>query len=184
MKLHRSEITAIGIFSGLACAGGYLFIAVPNVEIFTAIVFLSGVLLGPRNGLLVGVIASIFYAILNPYGVSPPPLFVAQVLNRAIVGYVGGGFRHFLKTEKLAWSHSFYFGLAGLLLTWLYDFMADLSFFFVSGFSIEQMKATFALGLPFYLIHGTVNTFIFATILPLVINGVKKADIINLAKSN
>ncbi|MFQ5752427.1 MAG: ECF transporter S component [bacterium] len=181
MKLNRHEITAIGIFSGLAVAGGYLFIAVPNVEIFTAIIFLSGFLLGPRNGMLVGIVAQTFYSILNPFGSSPPPLLIAQVLNRAIVGHVGGKFGKFLNMNKMSWTKSLYLGAAGLLLTWLYDLMAYLSFFFLSGFSVQQMKTTFALGLLFYLIHGVVNTAIFALVLPFIIRRLTRMDILNTA---
>src|SRR3990172_12571296 len=85
-----SEIAIVGIFSAMAFAGAYLLIAIHNVEIFTATIFLSGVLFGKRTGALVGAIASALFAIFNPYGISPLPLFIVQVLSRALMGYAGG----------------------------------------------------------------------------------------------
>jgi uncharacterized membrane protein len=177
MKATISELTTIGIFSALAFAGGYLFLAVPNVEVFTAIIFLSGIFLGSKNGMLVGLIAQSLFSTLNPYGVSPPPLFIAQVLNRVLVGYVGGRFQTFFDAEKKLWSTAIYFGGIGLLLTGLFDFMTDFSSFFISGFSLQQMKITFALGIPFYITHGFVNTVLFALVLPVLIRAIRRTEL-------
>jgi uncharacterized membrane protein len=177
MKITISDIAQVAIFSALACAGGYLLIAVPNVEIVTAIIFLSGYYLGSKKGMLVGLIAQSLYSIINPYGVSPPPLFVAQVLNRVLLGFVGGRLQSFWDSEREIWVNALTLGAAGLLLTWLYDVTTDFSFFFVSGFSLQQMKTTFALGLPFYLLHGFVNTAIFALVLPVVFRELKRLEL-------
>lgn len=182
MKLNRITITTVSLFAGLAFAGGYLFIAIPNVEIFTAVVFVAGVLLGARNGALVGIIAQTFFSLLNPFGMSLPPLLLAQVLNRALVGYAGGKLRNFSDFSQMKWKNCAMLGLTGLVLTWLYDLMAYLSFFFISGFSMDQMKTTFALGLPFYLIHGLVNTAIFVLVLPLLIRGLLRIELLNTAR--
>jgi LytS/YehU family sensor histidine kinase len=174
MNFKIIDVAQVGIFSALAFVGAYLFIAIPNVEIITAIIFVAGVYLGPRKGLLVGLVGQSLYSTLNPYGMSPPPLFIAQVLNRMLLGYVGGCFPPFLKSQRRLPLVGFLLGVTGLLLTWLFDITTDFSFFFVSGFSIEQMKTTFTLGLPFYLLHGLVNMFIFALVLPVVLRGLLK----------
>ncbi|MFQ5707574.1 MAG: ECF transporter S component [bacterium] len=178
MHSKIQEIATVGIFSAMAYAGGILFLFVPNVEIVTAIIFLSGFLLGSKNGILVGVIAQTLFSTFNPFGMSPPPLFVAQILNRALVGYVGGQFAKVSLAEKKAWLSAFYLGVTGLLLTWLFDIMTDFSSFFQSGFSLQQMKVTFVLGLGWYLVHGVVNTLIFAIVLPFVIEGFKKTNFV------
>ncbi|MFQ5637122.1 MAG: ECF transporter S component [bacterium] len=172
---HRlSEIAAIGIFSALAFVGGYLFIQVPNVEVFTAVVFLAGVILGPRNGMWVGLIAQTLFSILNPYGVSQFPLLAAQVLNRMLVGVTGGLLQSILELEKRFVKPSVVLAFVGLILTWLYDLMAYLSIAFMSGYSLEQMKILFATGLPFYLVHGFSNALIFALAVPVVITAVRR----------
>lgn len=184
MKPGLGEIAVVGIFSALAFTGGYIFIFVPNVEIITAIIFLAGLLLGPRNGILVGVIAQSLFSTLNPYGISPPPLFVAQIANRALVGYVGGRFGRFNYELIKFWRIAVYFGITGLLLTWLFDIMTDLSSFFQSGFSIQQMKLTFLLGLGWYLVHGIGNTVIFAVALPFVIQRLRNVDFLKQVNTN
>lgn len=179
MRLSLSEMSAVAVFAALSYAGGFLLIAIPNIEIFTAIVFMSGVLLGPRNGLLVGVVAQMLYSVFNPYGMSPLPLLLAQVSNRALVGLVGGWLSRRSSDEgSILWAAVTY-GVAGLLLTWLYDLMAFLSFQFMSGFSLEQMQSSFALGLPFYLIHGFGNLAIFALVLPVVLRTLKRTALLN-----
>lgn len=168
MSIKISDIALVAICAALAYAGGLLFLFIPNVEIVTAAIFISGALLGPARGSLVGLVAQTLYSTVNPYGMSPPPLFVAQVLNRVLVGYVGGYFTELPVTHH-GWKRHLYFGLTGLLLTWLYDLMTDFSLFFQAGFSLEQMKVTFTLGLGWYLLHGAGNTLIFAIVVPFII---------------
>jgi len=178
MRLTMTEIATISLFSALAYAGGYLLIAIPNIEIFTAIVFISGAVLGSRSGLLVGVIAQVLYSVFNPYGMSPLPLLLAQVLNRAIVGWAGGWFTS--RTASLNWKvkHAALLGLTGLMLTWLYDVMAFMSYQWASGFSLQQMQASVAMGLPFYLVHGVGNAAIFALMVPVVLRAIGKTAVI------
>ncbi len=176
MRIKIFEIAAIGLFSALAYAGGYLFITIPNIEIFTAIIFIAGVFLGKRNGLLVGVIAQSLYSIFNPWGISPLPLFVAQVLNRAFVGFVGGWYAQYLDKDSSLWLQAIKLGAIGLVVTWLYDLMAFSSLIFISGFTEQGMKVSFMTGLPFYLIHGFANTMIFAFGLPFLIKTLKRME--------
>lgn len=177
-KINIARIATVGVFSALAFAGGYLFIAIPNIEIFTAFIFLSGLLLGAKSGVLVGLIAQSLYSTLNPYGISPLPLFLAQVLMQMLVGFVGGKFQGFSEREKNFKLLSVLFAITGLLLTWLYDVMTDFSSFFISGFSFEQMKVTFTLGLLWYITHGVGNTLIFALVLPFVSRGVRGLELL------
>lgn len=176
MNIKMQEITAVGIFSALAFVGGYLLLPFHNIEIFTAIIFLSGILFGVRNGVLVGVIASSLYATLNPYGISPPPLFLAQVISRALVGYVGGRFGKFLFKNRKFWISAVYLGITGFLLTWIYNILTLFSNLFLSGFSLNQIKVIFTAGLLSYLILGIGNTLIFAIVLPFVVQSLQKSD--------
>ncbi len=168
MKISIAEIALIGIFSALAVAGAFLFISIHNIEIFTATIFLSGLLLGQRNGLLVGVIASSIFSTFNPYGISPLPLFIAQALGRALVGYLGGRYAKFGLEKRSFWIRTVAFGVAGLLLTWVYILLTFSSSFFSMGFSLEQMKIWFVGGLPSYLILTVSNLLIFALVIPFV----------------
>ncbi|MFQ5825092.1 MAG: ECF transporter S component [bacterium] len=181
MNIKIKEIAAVGIFSAMAFAGGYLLLPLHNIEIITAIIFLSGILFGERNGVFVGVIASSLYATLNPFGISPPPLFVAQVVSRALVGYVGGRFGKLSFINRKFWITAIYFGIAGLLLTWFYNILTLFSALFLSGFSFNQLKVTFAVGVVSYLILAIGNTLIFATVLPLVVQRLQKSEFLKQA---
>lgn len=184
MKFKIIDVAQVGLFSALAFVGGYLFIAVPNVEIITAVIFVAGVYLGPKKGLLVGLLGQSLYSTLNPHGVSPPPLFIAQVLNRMLLGYVGGRWQMFLSSRRSLPFTGLVLGSIGLTLTWLFDITTDFSIFFLAGFSIAQMKTTFTLGLPFYLVHGLVNLLIFALVLPVVLRGLQQLQFPKMANSN
>jgi len=168
MKISVTEIALIGIFSALAVAGAYLFIPIHNVEIFSAIIFLSGLLLDQRNGMLVGVIASSIFSTFNPFGISPLPLFIAQALSRALVGYLGGLSAKLNLGKRRFWITAIAFGVAGLLLTWVYILLTFSSNVFSMGFSLEQQKIWFVGGLPSYLILTVSNILIFALVIPFV----------------
>lgn len=177
MNQRIREVALIGVFSALAYAGGILFSYIPNIEVITAIIFLSGLILGSKNGMLVGAIAQTLYSTLNPYGPAALPLLIAQVLNRILVGYVGGRFRVLVQNKRAYWT-AFYFGLAGLLLTWLYDLMTYLAIAIQSGYSMQEMKVAFVLGILWYLVHGGGNLVIFAIVLPYVAEALQRADFI------
>ncbi|MFQ5651691.1 MAG: ECF transporter S component [bacterium] len=176
MNVRLVDIAIVGIFSALALAGAYLLLFVHNVEIFTAIIFLSGVLFGTRTGTLVGAISAALYAIINPFGISPLPLMVAQVVSRAVAGYVGGLFRDRVFTWKNSWLRAWCFGLAGFVLTWLYIALALLSNVLTAGFSLQQLKVSFAAGLISYTILTLGNTAIFALALPVVVDSLRKTS--------
>ncbi len=163
-----------GVFSALALAGAYLLVPVPNVEILTALIFLSGVLFGCRTGMLVGGISAAIFGIFNPYGMSPLPLLVAQVVSRVVVGYVGGLFREAASSDHRRWWRATYFGLAGLGLTWLYIVLALLSNTLTFGFSLHQLKASFAFGIISYLLLSLSNTLVFAIVVPAAIDGLRR----------
>ncbi len=118
--------------------------------------------------MLVGVIASSIFSTFNPYGISPLPLFIAQALGRALVGYLGGRYAEFGFEKRSFWIRTVAFGVAGLLLTWVYILLTFSSSVFSMGFSLEQLKIWFAGGIISYLILTVNNVLIFALVLPFV----------------
>ena len=77
-------------FVAITVVLGYVFAFIPNVELVTASIFLSGYLLGSKKGVLIGIVAEFLFSLLNPYGAANPPLLLAQLIAMAIVGYSGG----------------------------------------------------------------------------------------------
>ena len=66
--------------------------SVPNFESLSLVALCSGVLLGPRDGVIVGSLTMLLYTLLNPYGPAPPLVMIAQVLGMALAATSGALF--------------------------------------------------------------------------------------------
>lgn len=166
--MQIKEIAIVGVFSALAYAGGYALIFVPNVEIFTALIFLAGLIFGVRIGVLVGCIASFLFGVLNPYGVSPLPLLVAQVLSRMLVGFAGGLLRSTFMDSKPFWFRGSVYGVTSVFLIWTYILFTSLGGLIAFGYSFDQFKVYFLSGLPSYLLLSVCNVLVFVFLLPWI----------------
>ena len=89
------KIAILSTFAALAVVFGYMLAFIPNIEIFTLTIFLSGFILGKKEGLFVGLLSSIIFTLLNPLNPSPPPLFLYQITHYSLTGLLGGFLRHY-----------------------------------------------------------------------------------------
>jgi len=162
-----------GLFAAVSAALGFAFIAIPNIELITASIFLSGLILGPLRGLLVGILAELIFAGLNPMGTSFPPLMAAQLASMGITGMCGG----ILGRSAKEWGQVqlvLISGIAGLVLTINFDFWTTLSFPLSTGMNTAQTINTLKLGIPFAIPHLAGNTIIFAVIIPPAFTRIRK----------
>lgn len=164
------KIYLAALLVALSVTVGYLFIAIPNLEMITASIFISGFLTGPLYGLLIGAFAEFLYSFFNPMGAPIPPLLVAQVLCMMLAGFVGG------LTQKLNWLTKpapvrvTYFAATGFILTLVYDILTTLSFVLFAGEPTQAKFLTVLLaGSVFYLLHQFTNAVIFALLVPLLL---------------
>ena len=162
MQNQTRRIIQTGLFVALVVVLGFLLAEVPNVELMTVTVFLSGVILGPVNGIIVGTISIIIYSLFNPYGPPLPPLVLAQILGFALVGWSGGILRRrILPRDKAAYLFS---ALAGLMLTLIYDSLTTAATAFIvlgrEGFA-RGLAGCFIAGSLFIVIHTFSNTIVF-----------------------
>ncbi len=172
MNNTLKKTTQLGAFTALAVTMGYLFSVVPNVEMVTATIFIAGFIMGPWEGLAVGIVAEGLYSLFNPYGPAAPPLFIAQVVSMAITGFVGGHFgKH--RSGLTPWA-PVYLALAGLGLSLLFAVLTTLSFMPLAGLSFHQLTGSFIYGIGFYLTHILSNTLIFLTVVPILIRVLSK----------
>ena len=151
------KIALAGLLSSLAVALGFLLIAVPNVELMTLTVFVSGGLLGLRGGILVGVVSMLIYSIANPMGAAIPMVTVSQAIGLGIVGAAGAAapaVRHIWKGRMV---RNIIFASAGLLLTIVYDFLTNLAL----GISMGTVIAVLVAGIVFSVVHFVSNALIF-----------------------
>jgi len=158
-------IVVTAIFIALAVAGGMALVQIPNVEMITVTVFLSGMLLGAWRGTMVGAIAESLYSGFNPYGAAPPPVMVAQVLCMALAGASGGIVASAFKPRTPPiWS----FALAGFTVTLLFDLATTAGFAVMIGQSFKAFLAALVFGTAFTVTHVATNTLIFCLLLPIL----------------
>lgn len=133
---------------------------IPNVEILTLVVFSAGVLLGARDGALVGAVTMIVYSLLNPYGPVHPYVTVAQVLGEVGAGLGGAAFAALGFLEARPLLRATLLASCGIIVTALFDFVTNVA----TGIVFGQMRATLIGGIPFALIHMGTNAVLFATL--------------------
>ena len=100
---NLTKLVRAAMFAALAVGLGYSLMLVPNIELITVIIFLSGLTLGIRWGILVGAVSEFIFSAMNPLGSSLmfPPLIAAQIISMIIVGLSGGLLRPVFFKKKL-----------------------------------------------------------------------------------
>jgi hypothetical protein len=155
----------------LIVAAGYSLAGVPNVELVTLLVFLSGFLLGPRLGPVVGAASWGLFSTLNPMGAAVPPILAAQVLAGAVIGLTGALAGPFILERVRRPVGMLICGVAGLLLTLLFQvFVNTAAFFtFVDDRGVRAFWVFMAGGIAFTAMHLIWNTALFfATLRPVM----------------
>ncbi len=150
---------------------GYALAGVPNIELMTVAVFVSGFLLGPGLGAVVGAVSATMFSVFNPLGAALPPLLIAQALSQALVGVAGGCVGPVLINCGKRWISFAGAGILGLLLTLVYDIATNVGAFVV--FSGERTLGNLVkfvgAGIVFMVLHLVWNTLVFAVVLTPVL---------------
>lgn len=169
MTARLRQITFIGIFIAMIIGLGYALALVPNIELVTALVFLSGVLMGFRKGLVVAIIGEFLFSALNPIGSGLlfPPMLISQVIAMAIISTVGALMRSFILKKSISVANTFLIAATGFGVTLLYDVLVSAAYPLSAGFGIRETIATIITGVSFSLLHLIANTFIFVFFIPL-----------------
>jgi hypothetical protein len=162
MSSRRLSYAALLVAAGLT---GVYAEPIPNFEVLTLVVFCSGVLLGARDGALVGVVSELVFSLLNPYGAVHPLITVSQVLGIAAAGAAGGVAARMSLPAAAPAVRASILALLAIGLTGFFDFVTNLAVGLVYG----QITVTLLGGIPFSLVHIGTNALLFALIgTPLV----------------
>ncbi|MFX1577613.1 MAG: ECF transporter S component [Promethearchaeota archaeon] len=156
------RIALVAIFAALAVGGNYALSAIPNIELSSIMVFLSGFLFGPLIGVLVAFIAMIIYQIWNPWGAFIPPIGLAVIGCTVFIGIIGGILGKAL--QRFDYSDTKWFlmpALFGILLTLLFDLITNFAYTVTFGMPFIVALIT---GLPFTAVHVTTNAILFGLI--------------------
>lgn len=174
--MSSRRIAYSGLFIALTIALGFALVAIPNLEMITATVFIAGWLLGPGMGVVVGGVAELIFSSLNPVGsgLMFPPLLLAQIIAIAVVGAFGGLARRgeiFFLANKGGF---FALGVLGGLLTLFYDILTTLSFPLTAGFTGGQLWGTVLVGMGLTGLHVISNSLIFAILVPQILKTIHR----------
>ena len=168
------KVAILSTFAALAVVFGYMLAFIPNIEIFTLTIFLSGFILGKKEGLIVGLLSSMIFTFFNPLGTSPLPLFLYQVAHYSLTGFLGGFLRQYFnkrnyfkpKDDLYIFPILVILGLTGALITFLYDILSTFFGAMLFSQSFEYFLTTYLAGIIFTTIHLIGNVLGFIFILP------------------
>ncbi len=126
----------------------------------TLVVFCSGVLLGARDGALVGGLTMLAYSLLNPYGPAHPLVTAAQVAGNAVTGLAGAAFARLGLPSRPAAARLVALVATAIAVTATYDLLTNVA----TGLVFGQMRTWLLAGIPFALWHIGWNIALFATL--------------------
>jgi hypothetical protein len=160
---HLRTIVIVAVLVAMAVALGFGLAHVPNVELITLVVFISGHLMGIWTGMMVGAVSMGLFTVLNPMGMPVIPLALSQVTAMALIGMLGGATRRWIGWGRV-WARM---ALCGFAATVFYDLVTNLVMALSLGM-LGQLAKVLIAGLTFSLLHMISNTVIFAAAGPLV----------------
>jgi len=169
--MDLNKLVRASIFTALAIGLGFSLLMVPNVELITVIVFLSGLTLGVRWGILVGGTAEFIFSVLNPFGSGLvfPPLLISQVVSMILIGAFGGILRSVFFKKQFSSKRIAILALTGFILTFIFDSLTTLSYPISVGFDFPQTFGIYLSGIGFTLLHQVSNAIIFPIVVPKVV---------------
>jgi hypothetical protein len=176
------RISLIGTFTALSIVLGYALAYIPNIEVFTLMIFLSGFIMGKKEGAIIGLLSASIFTFFNPLGPSPPPLFIYQLVHYSLTGISGGLAKDFMLNRKFfkpkedlyVFQVMVIFGVIGGILTFLFDILSTLFGGFMVSTSIDYFIASYLFGIVFTTVHLIGNILVFVFLLPGLIQIIMK----------
>ena len=154
------KVALVSIMTALALVGSYVFIAIPNVELGSVVLFITGLVFGIEIGLATMLISAVIFSMINPWGAAVPIILLSQVIAWAIIVITG----YLVSLNKTPERYKqLYLGVLGFLVTLIFDLITNLGYSI--GFSIPYSIAL-ATGLPYLVVHVISNTIIFSQGIP------------------
>lgn len=168
------RVALTGVFTALSVILGYMLIFLPNIELITLMIFLSGFMIGKKEGLLVGAFSSFIFCFFNPMGSSSLPLFTVQLTYYSSVGLMGGITKQLIQDKKFFKpSEDLYvypvliiFGTLAVVMTTLFSVFIEFAGYISIAGAAVPFLTYFLLGIPYSIIHIIGNLLGFVIILP------------------
>ena len=182
LERRSFRISLIATFTALAIVLGYAMAYIPNIEVFTLMIFLSGFIMSKKEGAIIGLLSASIFTFFNPFGPSPPPLFIYQLIHYSLTGISGGLVKDFMVNRKFfkpkedlyVYQVMIIFGVIGGILTFLFDILSTLLGGFTVSTSIDYFIASYLFGIVFTTVHLIGNILVFVFLLPGLIQIILK----------
>lgn len=169
--MELNNLVRASVFSALAIGLGFSLLMVPNIELISVIVFLAGLTLGKKWGIIVGGTSEMIFSSMNPFGsgLMFPPLLISQVLSMIIIGLAGGLLRSVFNRKEYSPKLIALLAICGFFLTFIFDSLTSLSYPISMGFDFAQTFGIYIAGIGFTLMHQISNAIIFPIVVPKVV---------------
>ncbi len=176
------RISLIATFTALAIVLGYAMAYIPNIEVFTLMIFLSGFIMSKKEGAIIGLLSASIFTFFNPFGPSSPPLFIYQLIHYSLTGMSGALTKDFMLNRKFfkpredlyVYQVLVIFGVVGGILTFSFDILSTLFGGFVVSTSLDYFIAMYLFGIVFTTVHLIGNILVFVFLLPGLIQIILK----------
>jgi hypothetical protein len=166
LNLRIRRIAVAGLLAALALAINFPLLGVPNLELFSLCMFISGVYLSFWGGFMVPLVAGLIFIVFNPNG--PPTLITvaaAQIIGFLLFGLIGALLGRSLLLNKNRVVGMTFCAAIGVVFTFIYDLLTNVAF----GLSIGPFWPTVIAGIAFSLWHMASNGLIFGIAEPIIV---------------
>ncbi|HET6349822.1 MAG TPA: hypothetical protein VFH88_12130, partial [Candidatus Krumholzibacteria bacterium] len=139
--MRATRITLLAcLLTALMFAAGQALAGVPNVEAVTLLAFVSGYLLGPWWGAVVGAAGMGAHSLFNVMGAAPAPVWISQVVCFAVIGMCGGWLAPRLVRISARSAQAILSALTGVLLTFVYQVVVNAVSFWTFATQVPLWK--------------------------------------------
>ena len=167
------KVAIVASYAGVSVGGAYMLTLLPNIEIFSMLLFLGGMLFGKRLGLIISLVAALIYGLFNIYGASPWPILIVQLGCYGSLGLLGGFFKDSRTIHPITRRTQGIFGLVGTCFALGYTLLADIMFpLFTGGQNTIALWVLY--GMPMRLILMICDLITFSQLVPLVYISIEK----------
>jgi hypothetical protein len=164
--MRATRITLLAcLLTALVYAAGEALAGVPNVEVITLLVFVSGFLLGPWWGAVVGGAGMGAHSLFNALGTAAPPVWVTQVLCYAFTGFCGAWIGPRIAALGTRTAQSLASAAAGIALVVFYQLAVNVASFVAFAAHVPLWTYVWG-GLAFAAIQVVWNAALFFVTLP------------------
>jgi len=159
--MYNTRIAVLAsLLVALIVAAGQALAGVPNIELITFLVFVSGFLLGAPVGAVVGGAAMGVHSMFNAMGGAVLPVLVVQVLCYAAIGAIGGVAGVFVARQKNFAAAALISAMLGFVITLGYQLPINVVTFYVFTSDATLWPYIWG-GVVFSAVHIVWNTVLF-----------------------